>query len=89
MLHGRVYVGTAEAVALGSARPSCLPAVPFLGGANRAASSAAGWAVTPAAPARLACPSAACAVVMALQRLAGEGCLDMCVISCGQCKPFP
>lgn len=56
MLHGRVYVGTAEAVALGSAHPSCLPAGLFLGGANCAVSSAAGWAVTPAAPARLACP---------------------------------
>lgn len=56
MLRGRVYVGTAEAVALGSAHPSCLPAGLFLHGADRAASSAAGWAVTPAAPARLACP---------------------------------
>lgn len=89
MLHSQVYVGTAEATVLGSAHPSCLPAVPFLDGANGAASSAAGWAVTPVASARLACPSAACTVVTALQRLAGEGCLDVCVISCGQCKPFP
>ena len=33
-------------------------------------------------------PSAG-ALGRALGRLAGEGCLDVCVISCGQCKPFP
>lgn len=78
MLRGRVWVGTSGAGVLGSVQPACLPAAPFLAGA---VSSAPGWAVTPAASPRLTC-----AVVRAL---AGEGCLDVCVISCGQCKPLP
>lgn len=72
--------GSTGVVVLGQRIPPAF--LPFLDGAL---SSAAGWAVTPEAPACLAC----CVVVLALLRLAEEGCLDVCVISCGQCKPFP